>query len=293
MISGLRASRSALSRNVHGIAATYASLLLKGISPVVIPRAFSGSGSEDESKAKRGDTKDVIDQHQHSSFLRSIDLKNPMSKKKLAALIQAVVRTKANTGDFVPQIVIQSLCTTYRGMHIDEKKNFLLILAQDLHIDTTAALQSAMQFEQSFDKVKDSQGDAVSWTHENVERYLRSFRNLRSALSPLYETFFQQILSQRENGMLFLVHMRADLLQVLRKKAMHPELPPLRSLDASLKQFLASWFSVGFLKLKRVTYEHSSGQLLEKIIRYEAVHPVGTIVELKRRLGMVRIYRFG
>lgn len=37
--------------------------------------------------------------------------------------------------DFVPQVVIQSLCTTYRGMNIDEKKQFLLILAQDLHID--------------------------------------------------------------------------------------------------------------------------------------------------------------
>ena len=39
------------------------------------------------------------------------------------------------------------------------------------------------------------------------------------------------------------------------------------------------------MKLERVTYEQSSGQLLEKIIRYEAVHPVGTIAELKRRLG--------
>ena len=52
-----------------------------------------------------------------------------------------------------------------------------------------------------------------------------------------------------------------------------------------LQQFLAAWFSVGFLKLERITYEQSSGQLLEKIIRYEAVHPVGTISELKRRLG--------
>lgn len=44
---------------------------------------------------------------------------------------------------------------------------------------------------------------------------------------------------------------------------------------------------MGFLRLERVTYEHSSGQLLEKIIRYEAVHPVGTINELKRRLGAI------
>lgn len=109
--------------------------------------------------------------------------------------------------------------------------------------------------------------------------------------------------------MLFLVQMRADLLAILRKNsALDAEVSALRSLDASLKvidvpssdssliyslmtfylacqSFLSSWFSVGFLKLERVTYEQSPGQLLEKIIRYEAVHPVGTIIELKRRLG--------
>uniref|UniRef100_M4BM67 Malonyl-CoA decarboxylase C-terminal domain-containing protein n=1 Tax=Hyaloperonospora arabidopsidis (strain Emoy2) TaxID=559515 RepID=M4BM67_HYAAE len=151
--------------------------------------------------------------------------------------MQEVVKTKANTGEFVPRVVIESLCTTYQEKHIEDKKQFLLILAQELHIDATAALQYAVQLEQTMSYVKDASTGAVDWEHENVERYLRTCRNLRNALSPLYE------------------------------------------------QFLASWFNVGFLKLERVTYEQSSGQLLEKIIRYEAVHPVGTIAELKRRLG--------
>ncbi|KAG7401222.1 hypothetical protein PHYBOEH_002406 [Phytophthora boehmeriae] len=244
----------------------------------------SSSGDKPSKSAKRGDAASPH-QRQQSSLLRSIDLSDPASQQKLSKLIQEVVKTKANTGDFVPQVVIQSLCSTFRGMNIDEKKQFLLILAEDLHIDTAMALQSAAQFDQNLANVKDPRSGLVNWDHENVERYLRTFRNLRNALSPLYETFFQQILSQRENGMLFLVHMRADLLAVIRKNASHEEIPALRSLDASLKQFLASWFSVGFLKLERVTYEHSPGQLLEKIIRYEAVHPVGTIAELKRRLG--------
>ncbi|CAH0476445.1 unnamed protein product [Peronospora belbahrii] len=192
---------------------------------------------------------------------------------------------KTKSGDFVPQMALQSLCKTYQNMDIEQKKHFLLILARNLHIDTDLVRQCAAQFEQNMTNVKDPRSGIVNWEHENVERYLRTLRNLRNALSPLYETFFQQILSQRKNGMLFLVHMRADLLQVLRKSAAYAEIPALRSLDTSLKQFLASWFSVGFLKLERVTYEQSSGQLLEKIIRYEAVHPVGTISELKRRLG--------
>lgn len=83
---------------------------------------------------------------------------------------------------------------------------------------------------------KDNGNAAINWEHENIERYLRTFRNLRQALSPLYETFFQQILSQREGGMLFLVHLRSDLLQVLRKHTSEStEAAALRSLDVSLK----------------------------------------------------------
>uniref|UniRef100_K3X497 Malonyl-CoA decarboxylase C-terminal domain-containing protein n=1 Tax=Globisporangium ultimum (strain ATCC 200006 / CBS 805.95 / DAOM BR144) TaxID=431595 RepID=K3X497_GLOUD len=204
-------------------------------------------------------------------------------------MIQEVVKTKANTGDFVPRVVIESLCSKYRTLNIDEKKHFLLILARDLHVDTTALQQSLSYFHENMAKVQGNDALSIEWGHENIERYLRTFRNLRQALSPLYETFFQQILSQREGGMLFLVHMRADLLQILRKKGLEStEAAALRSLDVSLKNFLASWFSVGFLNLERVTYERSSGRLLEKIIRYEAVHPVGTIIELKRRLGKGR-----
>lgn len=29
--------------------------------------------------------------------------------------------------------------------------------------------------------------DAINWDHENIERYLRTFRNLKNSLSPLYE----------------------------------------------------------------------------------------------------------
>ncbi|RQM11603.1 hypothetical protein B5M09_004789 [Aphanomyces astaci] len=99
---------------------------------------------------------------------------------------------------------------------------------------------------------------------------------------------FRQLLSQLDGGMLFLVQLRADLRQVLGKISNSKDVVVLRALDQHLQSFLASWFSVGFLRLERVTYEQSPGALLEKIIRYEAVHPVGTIIELKRRLGRGR-----
>ncbi|KAJ8542387.1 hypothetical protein ON010_g12426 [Phytophthora cinnamomi] len=47
--------------------------------------------------------------------------------------------------------------------------------------------RSAAQFEQNLANVQDARSGLVNWDHENVERFLRTFRNLRNALSPLYE----------------------------------------------------------------------------------------------------------
>ena len=61
------------------------------------------------------------------------------------------------------------------------------------------------------------------------------------------------------------------------------------------RQALAEWFSVGLLQLRRITYGGCSAELLERIMRYEAVHPMaGGWPELKRRLSSAdrRVYAF-
>ena len=104
------------------------------------------------------------------------------------------------------------------------------------------ASQCAEYFRENLEVFRTKQEDKnaekserIAWQQENIERYLRSYRNLRQALTPLHETFFQQILSQQRDGMLFLIQMRADLLQVLRKNAHGAEAAALRSFDHSLK----------------------------------------------------------
>ena len=57
------------------------------------------------------------------------------------------------------------------------------------------------------------------------------------------------------------------------------------NLNRSLRDnFLSSVFAVDNLKLKRITFEHSSGNVLEKVARGESVHRVRSLSELKRRL---------
>jgi malonyl-CoA decarboxylase len=74
---------------------------------------------------------------------------------------------------------------------------------------------------------------------------------------------------------------------VLRlRRALHrllPRRPELASIEADLLHLLTSWFNPGFLQMKRVDW-NSPAQLLEKIIRHEAVHAIDGWDDLRRRL---------
>lgn len=61
----------------------------------------------------------------------------------------------------------------------------------------------------------------------------------------------------------------------------------LQQLNVTLRDLLTLWFSVGFLRLERITWR-SSCEMLQKISEYEAVHPVRSWADIKRRVGPYR-----
>ncbi|HRE21600.1 MAG TPA: malonyl-CoA decarboxylase [Rhabdaerophilum sp.] len=74
-----------------------------------------------------------------------------------------------------------------------------------------------------------------------------------------------------------LVRMREDLLDAL------PDHPELAALDNDFRHLFSSWFNRGFLVLRRIDWS-SPAQILEKIIRYEAVHAIESWDDLRRRI---------
>jgi len=74
-----------------------------------------------------------------------------------------------------------------------------------------------------------------------------------------------------------LVQMRED---VLTAAVVHPE---LETVDADFQHLFASWFNRGFLQLKRVDW-NTEAAVLERIIRYEAVHEITSWDDLRRRI---------
>lgn len=103
---------------------------------------------------------------------------------------------------------------------------------------------------------------------------------MRGALEPPRLKLLTQF-NALPDGVKFLVDMRAELIQFGRKN------PALALLEGDLRGLLASWFDVGFLELRRITWS-SPADVLEKLIAYEAVHEIRDWGDLKNRLDSDR-----
>ena len=82
-------------------------------------------------------------------------------------------------------------------------------------------------------------------------------------------------------GMRFLVDMRAELLPQLRSDKR------LLALEAELENLFSTWFDVAFLELRRISWD-SPASLIEKLIKYEAVHDIRGWADVKNRLDSDR-----
>ena len=99
-------------------------------------------------------------------------------------------------------------------------------------------------------------------------------------LTQLAEPPRQELLrriNRLHGGTASIVAMRRALLARLDGR------PELQALEADLLHLLSSWFNPGFLQLQRVDW-NSPAQLLEQIIRHEAVHRIDGWDDLRRRL---------
>jgi malonyl-CoA decarboxylase len=99
---------------------------------------------------------------------------------------------------------------------------------------------------------------------------------LQRAVESARQELFRR-LNMPAGGTGILVDMRRRLLKLL------PEQPHYAGLDADLGHLLNSWFNRGFLVLQRIDWR-TPALVLEKLIRYEAVHEIQGWPDLHRRL---------
>ncbi len=127
-----------------------------------------------------------------------------------------------------------------------------------------------------------------------VDQAIEAWRNgvggaggdLHFASEPLRQELFRR-LNRAPGATGELVDMRSDLLDLRKDRK------DLDSVDRDLVHLLSSWFNRGFLVLRKIDWS-APAIMLEKLIRYEAVHRIHDWDDLRRRIDPVdrRCYAF-
>jgi len=151
----------------------------------------------------------------------------------------------------------EALLASYARASQDERLAFLEDLATQFGADPESVAAAVADF-----TANESDDTAVDALHETTEpRRQELLRRLN--LAP--------------GGTAALVRLREDLLAHLQDN------PRLRQVDNDFIHLFASWFNRGFLVLKRIDWT-TPANILEKIIRYEAVHAIRDWNDLRNRV---------
>ncbi len=191
----------------------------------------------------------------------------PSLPEKDAEALKAQMRDclESRGGEVSARARAANLGRIYLSLNAKGRKRFLKILATEFDIDRKAVDKAADKLQQAGD---------------NAEERAKAERALRQALQPPRLRLLAQLNALPE-GFHFLVDLRAELLEWRKDD------PALSALERDLLSLLVSWFDVGFLELRRITWD-SPASLLEKMIAYEAVHPIKSWDDLKNRLSSDR-----
>ena len=177
-----------------------------------------------------------------------------LRERSPGALCEALLSTR---GEASGTALARDVADAYRAMSAAEKHAFFATLAADYGPDP-AAIHAAS------DRYKEAPG-------------CDTLTALTAAVEPPRQELFRRI-NMAPNGTATIVAMREDLLTLL------PDDPSLKAVDVDLVHLLTSWFNRGFLHLEQIDWE-SPAALLQKIMAYEAVHPMAGWADLRRRLA--------
>ncbi|GFO27221.1 malonyl-coa decarboxylase, mitochondrial [Plakobranchus ocellatus] len=174
-----------------------------------------------------------------------------------------LLTTEAHCSEFVKY---------YTGLSQEQKGPFLCLLAKQYGIDKDTLCTVAKSV--LFAKNKED------------PNLLLAAERMRLNLHPKHRTLFTH-LSRVNGGVKFLVDLRADVLNFKQSNMSEVDGALYQELNSTLRELLMLWFTVGFLKLERITWS-SPCDLVQKVSKYEAVHRIRTWLDIKQRLGPYR-----
>lgn len=152
--------------------------------------------------------------------------------------------------------IAREVLLRYAELTADERRKFFGYLASELNPDPARVAVAAQRY-------LEMPGEAT-------------LGELQAASEAPRQEFFRRLnLAPGATGAI--VALRNDLHAELRAN------PALKVVDVDLRHLLQSWFNRGFLVLRGIDWQ-TPAAILEKIIRYEAVHAIESWEDLRRRL---------
>src|SRR5579862_7794431 len=172
---------------------------------------------------------------------------------RLTALLRTLTSER---GEATGAVLARRAVALYLGLDAAGRQHFFQKLARDFAPDRDAVLKAAFAY------------------HANATP--AHLASLQRVVEPARQEVFRRM-NMAPGGTAVLVEMRRELLAAIKA---HPE---LEAVDHDLTHLLGSWFNRGFLELRRIDWS-TPAAILEKIIRYEAVHEIRDWEDLRRRV---------
>ena len=149
-----------------------------------------------------------------------------------------------------------TILNRYRKMDEDRKKAFFHYLTNTLDLNPQEIIDTANAYEK--------------------EPSPANYNKLMKVSEPPRQELLRR-LNMVSGGTAELVQMRVDLLRMMRNE------PEFARTDQDFRHMFISWFNRGFLVMRRINWE-TPANILEKIIKYEAVHAINDWDDLRRRI---------
>ena len=162
-----------------------------------------------------------------------------------------------SVGEVSGIVTARQVLDRYAALNSDEQLAFFHHLEQNFNADEN--------------HIKSAYANYVSETSSST------LNDLSKAAEPLRQELFRR-LNQTPGATHDLVAMRCNLLGFLKKY------PALSAVDEDFQRLFTSWFGRGFLQLQTIDWS-TSAAILERIIRYEAVHAIKDWDDLRNRIA--------
>ncbi|MCS0496194.1 malonyl-CoA decarboxylase [Ancylobacter sp. MQZ15Z-1] len=182
--------------------------------------------------------------------------RRPAGAIRAASIAALCERLLSGRGEASGVALAQEILIAYRGLKTGERIAFFEALANEFGPDRARLAAAVAAF--------------------GAESGGRDIAEIHAASEPRRQELVRR-LNLAPGATAALVAMRADLLDILSRRG------ELAEVDRDFTHLFASWFNRGFLVLRRIDWS-TPANVLEKIIRYEAVHEIRDWNDLRARV---------